>query len=64
MVGLKCNSARSFAFTEGFGFRRDAMGCRTYSDKYKGASGGGTYVYDSLTDTLFAGTFKGTIIVP
>ena len=34
------------------------------TDKYEGASGGGTYVYDSLTDSLFAGTFKGTIIVP
>ena len=34
------------------------------TDKYEGASGGGTYVYDSLTDTLFGGTFKGTIIVP
>jgi hypothetical protein len=34
------------------------------TDKYEGASGGGTYVYDGLTDTLFAGTFKGTIIVP
>jgi hypothetical protein len=34
------------------------------TDKYEGASGGGTYVYDNLTDTLAGGTFKGTIILP
>ena len=34
------------------------------TDKYESASGGGTYVYDSLTDSLFAGTLKGTFIVP
>ena len=34
------------------------------TDKYEGASGGGTYVYDNLTDTLAAGPFKGTIILP
>jgi hypothetical protein len=34
------------------------------TDKYEGASGGGTYVYDNLTDTLVGGTFKGTIILP
>jgi hypothetical protein len=33
------------------------------TDKYDGPSGGGTF-YDSLTDTLFAGTFKDTITVP
>jgi hypothetical protein len=32
--------------------------------KYKGASGGGTYIYESLTDTLSGGTYKGTIELP
>jgi len=32
--------------------------------KYEGASGGGTYFYESLTDTLAGGTFKGTIVLP
>ncbi len=32
--------------------------------KYEGASGGGTYTYDSLTDTLSAGRFKGQLILP
>jgi hypothetical protein len=32
--------------------------------KYQGASGGGTYTYDTLTDTLSGGKYKGQIIVP
>lgn len=32
--------------------------------KYQGASGGGTYFYENLTDTLSAGTFKGRIVLP
>ena len=32
--------------------------------KYEGASGGGTYTYDNLTDTLSAGAFKGQLILP
>jgi hypothetical protein len=29
--------------------------------KYEGASGGGTYMYENLTDTLSGGTYKGTL---
>jgi hypothetical protein len=29
--------------------------------KYEGASGGGTYTLEELTDTLMGGTYKGTI---
>jgi hypothetical protein len=32
--------------------------------KYEGASGGGTYMYDSLTDTLTGGTYKGQLVLP
>ena len=32
--------------------------------KYKGASGGGTYTYENLTDTLAGGRYKGTIQLP
>ena len=32
--------------------------------KYKGASGGGTYTYDNLSDTLMGGRFKGKMILP
>jgi hypothetical protein len=32
--------------------------------KYEGASGGGTYMYEALTDTLFGGTYKGQMALP
>ena len=32
--------------------------------KYDGAKGGGTYFYESVTDTLSGGTYKGTIELP
>ena len=32
--------------------------------KYQGASGGGTYFYENLTDTLSGGTYKGTMQLP
>jgi hypothetical protein len=32
--------------------------------KYKGASGGGTYIYENVTDTLSGGTYKGQLVLP
>jgi hypothetical protein len=32
--------------------------------EYEGASGGGTYMYEALTDTLFGGTYKGQMVLP
>jgi hypothetical protein len=32
--------------------------------KFQGAAGEGTYKYDGLTDTLFAGRFKGKMVLP
>jgi len=32
--------------------------------KYAGASGGGTYTLEELTDTLMGGRFKGQIVLP
>lgn len=32
--------------------------------KYQGAGGGGTYIYENLTDTLSGGSYKGTIELP
>jgi hypothetical protein len=32
--------------------------------KYEGASGGGTYAYEKLTDTLSGGRYKGTVVLP
>ncbi|MFA5958121.1 hypothetical protein [Hyphomicrobium sp.] len=32
--------------------------------KYQGVSGGGTYFYENLTDTLSAGRYNGKIVLP
>jgi hypothetical protein len=32
--------------------------------KYEGASGGGTYTLEELTDTLMGGRYKGTVELP
>ena len=32
--------------------------------KYAGASGGGTYFYENLTDTLAGGKYKGQLVLP
>jgi hypothetical protein len=32
--------------------------------KYQGASGGGTYMYENLTDALLGGRIKGTMELP
>ncbi len=32
--------------------------------KYEGVKGGGTYIYENLTDTLSAGTYKGKMELP
>jgi hypothetical protein len=32
--------------------------------KFERATGGGTYFYESLTDTLSGGTYKGTTVLP
>lgn len=34
------------------------------TDKFKGATGGGTYTSENLTDTLGGGKYKGTIVLP
>jgi len=31
---------------------------------YEGTSGGGTYMYESLTDSLTGGTYKGQLVLP
>ena len=31
---------------------------------FEGASGGGTYTYEKLTDTLWGGRYKGELVLP
>ena len=32
--------------------------------KYQGATGGGTYMYENITDTLSGGAYKGQLVLP
>jgi len=32
--------------------------------KYEGASGGGAYMYENITDTLAGGSYKGQLVLP
>jgi hypothetical protein len=32
--------------------------------KFEGASGGGTYMYDGITDAVFGGRYKGKLVLP
>ena len=32
--------------------------------KYENASGGGTYMYENLSDTIAGGTYKGQMVLP
>jgi hypothetical protein len=32
--------------------------------KYQSASGGGTYMYEGVTDTIFGGRYKGQLVLP
>ncbi|MFT3731031.1 MAG: hypothetical protein QM780_06330 [Hyphomicrobium sp.] len=51
-------------YTEGSDLKEYTFQKTGGTGKYQGASGGGTYMYEGLTDTLFAGRYKGTIVLP
>ena len=52
------------AWEEGSGRKEYPYKITGGTGKYQGASGGGTYIYENLTDTLAGGTYKGTIELP
>jgi len=52
------------SFEEGSHLKEYTFKITGGTGKYQGASGGGTYFYDQLTDTLAGGTYKGTIQLP
>lgn len=43
--------ANSYKYTEGTG-------------KYKGVTGGGTYTYENVSDTMAAGKYSGEMVLP
>jgi hypothetical protein len=51
-------------FEEGSDLKEYTYKTTSGTGKYQGASGGGTYFYENLTDTLSGGTYKGTIRLP
>ena len=52
------------AFEEGSQLKEYIYKITGGTGKYQGASGGGTYIYENLTDRLSGGTYKGTIQLP
>jgi hypothetical protein len=52
------------AFEEGSHLKEYSYKITGGTGKYEGASGGGTYTFDNLTDTLGGGRYKGTMQLP
>ena len=52
------------AWEEGSGLKEYTFKFTGGTGKYEGASGGGTYFYESLTDTLAGGTYNGKLVLP
>ena len=51
-------------FEEGSALKEYTYKITGGTGKYKGATGGGTYLYENLTDTLAGGRFNGKIELP
>ncbi len=51
-------------FEEGSSLKEYTYKITGGTGKFQGASGGGTYIYENLTDTLAGGTYKGKIELP
>ena len=55
---------RSLTWEEGSHLKEYTYKITGGTGKYQGASGGGTYMYENLTDTLSGGRFKGKLELP
>ena len=51
-------------FEEGSHLKESLYKITGGTGKYQGASGGGTYICESLTDTLCGGRYKGKLELP
>ena len=51
-------------FEEGSHLKESTYKITGGTGKYQGASGGGTYTQEMLTDTLAGGTYKGQMVLP
>jgi hypothetical protein len=60
----KSGDTKFEAWEEGSALKEYTYKITGGTGKYQDASGGGTYVYENLTDTLSGGTYKGQIVLP
>jgi hypothetical protein len=63
-LSFKSGDTLSETWEEGSHLKEYTFQITDGTGKYAGAKGGGTYFYESLTDTLAGGTYKGTIELP
>ena len=60
----KSGDTKFEAWEEGSALKEYSYKITGGTGKYQDASGGGTYLYENLTDTLSGGTYKGQIVLP
>lgn len=60
----KTGGTKTITFEEGSHLKEFTYQITGGTGDYKGATGGGTYTNDQLTDTMTGGRFKGTMTVP
>ena len=63
-MGDKTGDKLNSAWEEGSGLKAYPYKYTGGTGKYKGASGDGTYFYESLTDSLSGGRYKGKMVLP
>ena len=63
-MGDKTGDKLNSAWEEGSGLKAYPYKYTGGTGKYKGASGDGTYFYESLTDSLLGGRYKGKMVLP
>ena len=63
-IALKSGDKMETSWEEGSHLKEYPYKVTGGTGKYQGASGGGRYFYENITDTLAGGTYKGTIILP
>lgn len=61
---LKGGDTMSLTWEEGSHLKEYVYTKTGGTGKFQGVKGGGTYMYESITDTASAGRIKGTIILP
>ena len=52
------------SFEEGSHLKEFTYKITSGTGMFEGASGGGTYTYEKLTDTLWGGRYKGELVLP